>query len=77
LPRISAGRAECLPPRFFPLGGEGIPFLDELVSAPQMTRAGCYQLVLDRKLGEYRLPGGWVDCGRQSGIRSICRCLGH
>lgn len=25
-----------------------------------MTQAGCYQLVLDRKLGEYRLPEGWV-----------------
>ena len=23
-------------------------------------KAGCYQLVLDRKLGEYRLPDGWV-----------------
>jgi hypothetical protein len=25
-----------------------------------MTQAGCYQLVLDRKLGEYALPDGWV-----------------
>jgi MoxR-like ATPase len=25
-----------------------------------MTQAGCYQLVLDRKLGEYQLPAGWV-----------------
>jgi hypothetical protein len=38
----------------------GILFLDELTSAPQMTQAGCYQLVLDWKLGEYRLPDGWV-----------------
>jgi hypothetical protein len=35
-------------------------FLDELTAAPQMTQAGCYQLVLDRKLGEYQLPDGWV-----------------
>jgi hypothetical protein len=28
-------------------------------NAPQMTQAGCYQLVLDRKLGEYVLPDGW------------------
>ena len=60
LPRISADRAEWVPPKFLPLGGEGILFLDELTSAPQMTQAGCYQLVLDRKLGEYRLPDGWV-----------------
>jgi len=39
---------------------QGILFLDELTSAPQMTQAGCYQLVLDRKLGEYVLPEGWV-----------------
>jgi len=38
--------------------GKGILFLDELTSAPQMTQAGCYQLVLDRKLGEYVLPMG-------------------
>jgi MoxR-like ATPase len=25
-----------------------------------MTQAGCYQLVLDRKLGEYQLRDGWV-----------------
>jgi hypothetical protein len=60
LPRISADRAEWVPPKFLPLDGEGILFLDELTSAPQMTQAGCYQLVLDRKLGEYHLPDGWV-----------------
>jgi MoxR-like ATPase len=60
LPRITADRAEWVPPKFLPLDGEGILFLDELTSATQMTQAGCYQLVLDRKLGEYRLPDGWV-----------------
>jgi hypothetical protein len=24
------------------------------------VRAACYQLVLDRALGEYRLPDGWT-----------------
>jgi hypothetical protein len=60
LPRIAADRAEWVPPKFLPTGGQGILFLDELTSAPQMTQAGCYQLVLDRKLGEYQLPDGWV-----------------
>jgi len=60
LPRITQDRAEWVPPKFLPLDGEGILFLDELTAAPQMTQAGCYQLVLDRKLGEYRLPDGWV-----------------
>jgi MoxR-like ATPase len=60
LPRITADCAEWVPPKFLPTGGQGILFLDELTSAPQMTQAGCYQLVLDRKLGEYQLPEGWV-----------------
>jgi MoxR-like ATPase len=60
LPRITADQTEWAPPKFLPTSGEGILFLDELTSAPQMTQAGCYQLVLDRKLGEYVLPDGWV-----------------
>ena len=35
-------------------------FLDELNAAPAMVQASCYQLVLDRKLGEYTLPEGWA-----------------
>jgi MoxR-like ATPase len=60
LPRISADQTEWVPPKFLPTTGAGILFLDELTSAPQMTQAGCYQLVLDRRLGEYVLPDGWV-----------------
>jgi hypothetical protein len=60
LPRIAAEQTEWVPPKFLPTYGKGILFLDELTSAPQMTQAGCYQLVLDRKLGEYVLPDGWV-----------------
>ena len=60
LPRIATDQTEWVPPKFLPTTGKGILFLDELTSAPQMTQAGCYQLVLDRKLGEYTLPEGWV-----------------
>jgi hypothetical protein len=60
LPRIAADQTEWVPPKFLPTTGKGILFLDELTSAPQMTQAGCYQLVLDRRLGEYVLPDGWV-----------------
>jgi MoxR-like ATPase len=60
LPRISSDQTEWVPPKFLPTSGRGILFLDELTSAPQMTQAGCYQLVLDRRLGEYRLPEEWV-----------------
>ena len=73
LPRIAADRAEWVSPKFLPLDGEGILFLDELTSAPQMTQAGCYQLVLDRKLGEYRLPDGWevIAAGNPASERGV------
>ncbi len=38
-----------------------------------MTQAGCYQLVLDRKLGEYRLPDGWevIAAGNPASERGV------
>ena len=41
-------------------GDKGILFLDELPNAPPLMQASCFGLVLDRQLGEYRLPEGWV-----------------
>jgi hypothetical protein len=54
------GRSKWATPDFLPPDGEGILFLDELNAAPAMVQASCYQLVLDRKLGEYTLPQGWA-----------------
>lgn len=39
---------------------KGIIFFDELNLAPPMIQASAYQLILDRRLGSYRLPDGWV-----------------
>ncbi len=39
---------------------KGILFLDEITQAPQAVQAVAYQLVLDRKLGTYELPPGWI-----------------
>ncbi len=61
LPSINGdSRAHWCPPAFLPINGEGVLFLDELNAAPPLTQAACYQLVLDRALGEYRLPDGWT-----------------
>lgn len=60
LPRIDGDKTVWTPPAFLPTDGKGILFLDELTSAPQMVQAACYQLVLDRKLGEYTLPDGYI-----------------
>jgi MoxR-like ATPase len=50
------GRSKWATPEFLPQDGTGILFLDELNAAPAMVQASCYQLVLDRKLGEYTYP---------------------
>jgi MoxR-like ATPase len=56
-----------------PAAGDGILFLDELNAAPPLVQAACYQLVLDRRLGEYRLPDGWsiVAAGNRETARAI------
>ncbi len=67
------GRSKWATPDFLPQGGEGILFLDELNAAPAMVQASCYQLVLDRKLGEYTLPEGWsiVAAGNRESDRAV------
>ncbi len=52
--------ARWAPPEFLPREGRGVLFLDELNAAPPAVQAAAYQLVLDRRLGEYALPDGWA-----------------
>jgi hypothetical protein len=49
-----------LPADFLPKKGKGLLFLDELVSAPTAVQAASYQLILDRCVGNYKLPDGWA-----------------
>jgi len=61
LPHIEEGEAVWSSPSFLPKGGgKHLVFLDELNAAPPLVQAACYQLVLDRKIGEYELPKGAV-----------------
>jgi AAA domain (dynein-related subfamily) len=48
-----------LPPEFLPRNGNGVLFLDELNMAPPTMQGVAQQLILDRKVGSYRLPDGW------------------
>lgn len=76
LPRIDAqGAAVWCPPAFLPRAGRGVLFLDELNSAPPLVQAACYQLILDRKLGEYALPEGWTVLA--AGNRESDRAITH
>ncbi len=63
------------PPSFLPddPGSKGILFLDEINSAPPMVQASAYQLILDRRVGEYELPEKWsiVAAGNRENDRGI------
>lgn len=61
IPTIRDDSTKWMPPIFFPRDekSEGVLFLDELNSAPPSVQVAIYQLVLDRKLGEYELPSKW------------------
>jgi hypothetical protein len=61
------------PPAFLPRDGEGILFLDELNAAAPAVQSSAYQLILDRAIGEYRLPDGWaiVAAGNREGDRGV------
>jgi len=54
-------------------GTEGILFLDEITSAPPSVSAAAYQLILDRKLGQYEVPDGWAifAAGNRQGDRGV------
>jgi MoxR-like ATPase len=54
-------------------GERGILFLDEITSAPPTVTAAAYQLILDRRLGEYRVPEGWAifAAGNRHGDRGV------
>lgn len=75
IPAVVGDRAEWFAPSFLPREGAapGILFFDELNAAPPIVQASLYQLVLDRRIGEYRLPDGWriVAAGNREQDRSV------
>lgn len=54
-------------------GPQGILFLDEITSATPSVSAAAYQLILDRRLGEYQIPDGWAifAAGNRQGDRGV------
>lgn len=41
-------------------GSQGILVLDEITSVQRSVRTAAYQLLNERRLGEYKLPDGWL-----------------
>jgi hypothetical protein len=64
IPSIDGDFAKWLHPDDLPRadrdGERGIFFMDEINAASPLMQAACFGLVLDRKVGTYELPPGWV-----------------
>jgi MoxR-like ATPase len=80
LPTISQDNGQTVkwhPPGFLPApeDGKAVILLDELNSAPPSVQAACYQLVLDRQIGEYTLPDDCVVLA--AGNRETDRAVTH
>jgi hypothetical protein len=79
LPTVTDGRATWAQPDFLPRadrdGPKGILLLDELNAAPASVQAALFQLILDRKLGEYTLPPDWriVAAGNRQSDRAAAQ----
>ena len=74
--RDAADRTRWAPPAFLPPSddpGRWLINLEELPSAVPMVQAALYQLVLDRKVGEYELPEGasLIACGNRETDRGV------
>ena len=74
--RDGADRTRWAPPAFLPPSddtGLWLINLEELPSAVPMVQAALYQLVLDRKVGEYELPEGasLIACGNRETDRGV------
>lgn len=59
LPFVKDGLAHFAPPSFLPQGGAGILFLDELNMSSPSVMGIAQQLILDRQVGDYKVPDGW------------------
>ncbi len=70
-----AGKMVWAPPAELPTNEDStaIIFLDELNSAPPAVQAAAYQLILNRRVGTYKLPDGVdvVAAGNREGDRGV------
>jgi len=77
IPFRAENRVEWAIPALLPDGARhgptGILFLDEITSAPPAVSAAAYQLILDRRLGEYQVPAHWAifAAGNRQGDRGV------
>lgn len=75
VPNLTKKEMNWLPADFLPKNAKskGILFLDEMNQAPPAVQAAAYQLVLNRRIGDYKLPDGWaiIAAGNRESDRSV------
>ena len=77
MPYQKDGKVEWAIPSVLPdamrHGVRGVLFLDEINAALPQVAAAAYQLILDRRLGDYHLPEGWaiLAAGNRLGDRGV------
>lgn len=71
---IQSGTTKWLFPNWLPKNenSKGILFFDELNLSPPSIQAVGYQLILDRRIGDYCLPSGWVIISAGNRIEDRC-----
>lgn len=77
VPRIVEGRSEFCPPRSIAREEPYCLFLDELNACSQEVQKAFYSLILERRIGEYRMPEGSivVAAGNRAQDSAITRPL--
>jgi len=72
IPTVEDRKTHWTKPSWFPTEGSGILFFDELNLAAPIVQAAAYEIILDRRLGEYKLPEGWtvVSAGNRAKDRA-------
>ena len=62
VPAVENDQTKWATPSCFPTDPDsaGIIFLDELSSADPSIQVAAYQLLLDRRIGEYKVPPKWI-----------------
>lgn len=63
IPKIEGGVSRFYPPSMIVRDREFVLFIDELNIASQEIQKAFYSLILDKRIGEYRLPKGSVIIG--------------
>lgn len=72
-PDLDARKTVWFPPEFLPQDPGYLIIFDEINSAPQTVQTAAYQLILDRKCGEYTLPDDCyiLCCGNRNTDRGV------